>query len=181
MLAAFGNYRLLWNSNNYTKDIANGIQPYWVMWVMSVLDLYDATANVDQLREFAPWIEQRLDHAETILQAWDSPDDRSEIATGLESPCCASPSLDWSRDDDRMGFGFETPNLPEAQRAFRALLIGASARYSKLSLRPQDGLVMCPKPCASVVWLTVLVLLFRQLQRLATQAPHKSTRSCQNL
>jgi hypothetical protein len=120
------------------------------MWVLSVLDLYDATANVTALGSFAPWIEQRLDHAESILQAWDGPDGgRDEAlptATGSKqqqqqqqqqaeaepaphaADCCANPSLDWSRDDDRMGFGFESPNLPEARHAFRALIIGASAR-----------------------------------------------------
>ena len=43
-LAAFGNYKVLASSNNYTKDISNGIEPYWVMWVLSCLDYWDATA-----------------------------------------------------------------------------------------------------------------------------------------
>lgn len=30
---AFGNYDMLARSINYTKDISNTIQPYWIMWV----------------------------------------------------------------------------------------------------------------------------------------------------
>lgn len=129
-LAAFGNFEMLERSNNYTKNIrewllvlpvittafsplvaaANSIQPYWVMWVLSVLDLYDATGSNKMLLELQPWIEQRLDHALEVA-----------APTG---------TLGWSRDDDRMGFGFESPDRPEAFRAFLALLVGASRRYA---------------------------------------------------
>jgi hypothetical protein len=71
--------------------------------------------------DFRSGQEQRFDHAESILASWVDP----ENAGGFNNP-----SLDWSRDDDRMGFGFESPNLPEARNAFKALLVGASKRYS---------------------------------------------------
>jgi hypothetical protein len=125
------------------------------MWVLSVLDLYDATGNTTALRSFVPWVEvrserhisctarpparpaqrpvaertvidraqSRLDHAQSILSSWADPEN------GGGSPG-SSPSLDWSRDDERMGFGFESPNLPEARRSFMALLVGASRRYA---------------------------------------------------
>ena len=92
------------------------------MWVLSVIDLYDATGNTTALRSFVPWVEQRLDHASSILTKWADPE--SGATPG------GSPSLEWSRDDERMGFGFESPNLPEARQAFRALLVGAARRYS---------------------------------------------------
>ena len=40
------NYEMLWSSNEHTKGTMGnfgGIQPYWLMWCMSILDLYDAT------------------------------------------------------------------------------------------------------------------------------------------
>ena len=110
-LVAFGNYALLNNSNQYTKNIGNSIQPYWVMWVDTVLDFYDFTGDLGTVRGLASWVEQRLDHADFVATSG------------------TSTSLRWSRDDDRMGFGFESPDKPEARRAFLALLVGASRRY----------------------------------------------------
>lgn len=81
------------------------------MWVNSVLDYYDHTADLVGFKGLISHIEQRLDHALVV-------DGNSAI------------SLRWSRDDDRMGFGFESPDRPEARRAFRMLLIEASSRYS---------------------------------------------------
>jgi len=137
-LAAFGNYKVLASSNNYTKDIPNGIEPYWVMWVLSCLDYWDATAvsTNASLRQrkvcgcgrsqgvlgrqdkaamglLTPWIIQRLEHARVLY------------AQAVNS----SAALRWSRDDDRMGFGFEFSDIPEAQRAFRALTIEACSRF----------------------------------------------------
>eukprot|EP01043_Picozoa_sp_COSAG02_P052840 COSAG02_NODE_5754_length_4063_cov_16.384208_2_plen_896_part_00 len=124
VLAAFKNYEMLWSSNEHTKGTIGsfgGIQPYWLMWCSSILDLYDATGNVSAFKSYQPYIEQRFDHAESILSSWIDP----ENAGGFNNP-----SLDWSRDDDRMGFGFESPNLPEARNAFKALLVGTARRYS---------------------------------------------------
>ena len=60
-----------------------------------------------------PWIIQRLEHARVLY------------AQAVNS----SAALRWSRDDDRMGFGFEFSDIPEAQRAFRALTIEACSRF----------------------------------------------------
>jgi alpha-L-rhamnosidase len=80
------------------------------MWVLSVLDLYDATGDKDTLLSLQPWIEKRLNFGLVVA-----------APTG---------SLRWSRDDERMGFGFQSPDRPEAFRAFLALLAGASRRYA---------------------------------------------------
>jgi alpha-L-rhamnosidase len=124
VLAAFQNYEMLWSSNEHTKGTLGnfgGIQPYWLMWCESILDLYDATGNTTAFMSYQPYMEQRFDHAQTILSSWVDPENTAGFA---------SPSLDWSRDDDRMGFGFESPNLPEARNAFKALLVGSSRRYA---------------------------------------------------
>ena len=60
-----------------------------------------------------PWIIQRLEHARVLY------------AQAVNN----SAALRWSRDDDRMGFGFEFSDIPEAQRAFRALTIEACSRF----------------------------------------------------
>jgi len=48
-LAAFSKdtHGLLFSSLNYTKDIGNDIEPYWLMWVLSVLDNFAATGDED--------------------------------------------------------------------------------------------------------------------------------------
>ena len=115
-MAAFGNYDVLHKSNNYTKDISNGIQPYWVMWVLSCLDLWDKTANLAALTLMRPWITKRLDNA-------------LKLATQAGTPG-QHAGLGWSRDDDRMGFGFEFCDCAEAQKAFRALTIEACSRFA---------------------------------------------------
>ena len=113
-LSAFGNYKVLAQSATYTKSIANTIEPYWVMWVLSCMDYWDATADVAALTLLRPWIVKRLEHALVLAAAAATP-------TGA--------ALAWSRDDDRMGFGFEFCDKPEAQRAFRALTLEACARF----------------------------------------------------
>lgn len=95
------------------KNIANDIEPYWVMWVLSVLDFADVTGSTALLAELRPWVETRLAHARVLYT--------QAASTGA--------ALRWSRDDDRLGFGFEFPDQPEAQRAFRALTIEACHRY----------------------------------------------------
>eukprot|EP00041_Stephanoeca_diplocostata_P005151 m.57440 g.57440 ORF g.57440 m.57440 type:complete len:563 (-) comp15606_c0_seq8:2219-3907(-) len=113
-LYAFGNYDMLARSINYTKDINNNIQPYWVMWVLSVLDYHDFTGDSATLHAMRPWAEQRLETAFAIAQT------------------AGATPLVWSRDDERMGFGFESPNRPEAIRAFNALLVDAAKRYASV-------------------------------------------------
>ena len=86
-LAAFGNFEVLGSSNNYTKDISSGIDPYWVMWVLSCLDYWDATGDRPSMERMTTWIVQRLDHAQQLyIQAVNN-----------------SAALHWSREDDRMG------------------------------------------------------------------------------
>jgi len=53
-LVSLGNFQVLADSNNYTATISTPIQPYWVMWVLSVLDYYDASADVSLLKLLAP-------------------------------------------------------------------------------------------------------------------------------
>lgn len=113
-MVAFGNYQVLASSNNYTKNIPNNIEPYWVMWVNSVIDYWDATADRLLIDELTPWVVQRLERAKVLYK---------QALTG-------SAQLQWSRDDDRIGFGFEFPDIAEAQLAFRALTIEACSRWS---------------------------------------------------
>lgn len=117
-LTAFGpdTHALLRQSLNYTKSIGNDIEPYWVMWVLSVFDFYDATADRTTVQELIPWIELRLARARELYSQ----------ARQLNA------SLRWSRDDPRLGFGFEFPDIPRAQRAYRALVIAAVTGYSRV-------------------------------------------------
>lgn len=49
-LVAFGNFDMLARSNNYTKDIGNDIQPYWIMWCMSVRCVFRSMIHAHQGR-----------------------------------------------------------------------------------------------------------------------------------
>ena len=62
-----------------------------MMWVLSVADYFDATADANTVIELMPWLELRLAHAQALYSQ----------ALKL------SAALRWSRDDPRLGFGFE--------------------------------------------------------------------------
>ena len=91
------------------------------MWIDSVLDFHDYVGDLETVRNLVPWIEKRLDHADAVATSGPT------------------TTLRWSRDDDRMGFGFESPDKPEARRAFLALLVGASRRYAAVATELGNG------------------------------------------
>jgi hypothetical protein len=68
-LAAFSkdSHTLLAQSLNYTKNIGNDIEPYWIMWVLSVLDLFEATGDTTTFELLMPYIEKRLGRARDVL------------------------------------------------------------------------------------------------------------------
>ena len=74
-----------------------------------------ATGDEAALLYYQPWIEKRLVYSRDVLYPQ---------ATKFGA------SLRWSRDDPRMGFGFEFSDIPRAQYAFRALSIDAMSGYA---------------------------------------------------
>ena len=96
-LAAFTNdtHSLLNSSLQYTSSgSGGGIEPYLLMWVNSVADYFNATGDVEAVRNLAPAIESRLQRARDVV-----------YPRAVEGRA----SLRWSRDDERLGFGFESP------------------------------------------------------------------------
>lgn len=108
--------RVLRRNSVYCGGIGNGIRPYDAMYVLSVVDLFDWTGNATALLSVVGPVEKKLAKARDSLFP--------------KAVSNASASFDWSRDDPRMGFGFESPNIPEAQRAYTALCVEAFRRWS---------------------------------------------------
>ncbi|KAJ1463158.1 bacterial alpha-L-rhamnosidase-domain-containing protein [Pelagophyceae sp. CCMP2097] len=106
--------RLLAASLNLTSRSSTDIEPYKLMWVLTLCDHFEAYGDVETLNLLA-------DHAEGFLR-----DARDRVAPQARN---GTASLRWSRDDSRLGYGFEFPDIPRAQCAYRALFIEASRRF----------------------------------------------------
>ena len=137
-LAAFDAAFALANASLFfTKDThGDKIEPYWEMWVLTVLDYVEASGDVAALDKLRPSVELALKRANASVL----PEARQLAA-----------SLRWSRDDPRVGFGFEFPDLPEAQRCYRALAMGAMRRYGASGAR------------GAAVWAETAARLVREL------------------
>ena len=115
-LAAFGRsaYPLVSSSNEYCATIGNGIEPYNLMWVLSVLDYNDMAGDAPAFAQILPKVLKQLERTRDVV---------------YPAAIRNQAHLRWSRDDDRMGFGFEFPDIPNAQCAYRALAAAAMTRF----------------------------------------------------
>ena len=117
-LAAFGSsvHPLLAMSNEYLSTVTHdgNIEPYKMMWVLSVVDYFDASGDKRAFARIAPKVAQQLVHARDVV---------------YPAAVAGNAALAWSREDDRMGFGFEYPDIPHAQCAYRALAAEAASRF----------------------------------------------------
>ena len=115
-LAAFGRsaYPLVSSSNEYCATIGNDIEPYNLMWVLSVLDYNDIAGDAAAFAHILPKVLSQLKRTRDIV---------------YPAAMHNQAHLRWSRDDDRMGFGFEFPDIPNAQCAYRALAAAAMTRF----------------------------------------------------
>ena len=116
LLAAFGNVEIANASLYYTAAVGNSIKPYDLMWVLTALDLYDFLGDASM---FAPGTAVSI-KLETVLTA--ARDSLVPAARNL------SAALRWSRDDERMGYGWEFCDAPFPQHAYRALAAEAWRR-----------------------------------------------------
>jgi len=114
LLAAFGSREIARDSLEYTASVGNSIKPYDVMWVLTLLDYVDWSGDVSALGgALGAKVGDVLAAARDVLV----PAARGDAA-----------ALRWSRDDPRMGFGFEFADIPPAQCAYRALAAEAWRR-----------------------------------------------------
>lgn len=118
-LVAFGNYDFVRKNLLYTSGQYNGIESYSLYWVQSLIDYFYYTND-----------------AETVLQLTGNACHKLDRAYQFYNDL---PSLSFYGWDERLGGGFEQPNLPETQLAYRALAIQAWKRFA-------DMMQECGKP-----------------------------------
>lgn len=104
-LAAFANYDFVLKNLHYTEGRPNGVESYELYWVLSLVDYYRYTGDAHGVRGLLPKALARLDHACEIY--------------GTNPPLCF-----WGWDE-RLGAGFENPDLTENQHSYKLLSIHA--------------------------------------------------------
>ena len=83
-LAAFGTsvFPLLANSNLYCSGVGNNIEPYWLTWVLSVLDYNDATNDAAAFRTMLPLVDKWLGRARDTVPARTEQIGQPALVTG---------------------------------------------------------------------------------------------------
>lgn len=110
-MVAFGNYDFVKQNLFYTSTQFNGIAGYSLYWVLSLVDYFDYTGDrqtFDRLKENAC---NKLDIAYEHYGK--------------------SPDLQFFGWDERLGAGFENPNCPESQNAYKMLSLRAWNEFSR--------------------------------------------------
>jgi hypothetical protein len=104
-LAAFGNYDYVLQNLRFTASYSNGIESYELYWVFSLIDYYRYSGDREGTASLLPDTVLRLDHAWRIYGT--------------------NPKLGFFGWDERLGAGFEHPDIAENQNAYGMLAIRA--------------------------------------------------------
>lgn len=110
-LVAFANYDMIKKNIAYTSSQNNGIAAYSLYWVLSLIDYFNYTGDTTFLKEYADNADKRLEKA---YNEYDQ-----------------SPQLNFMGWDERLGAGFENPQIKEAQNTYKMLCINAWKQFSK--------------------------------------------------
>jgi len=111
-IVAFGNYDFVKRNIDYTSTQSNGIRSYALYWVLSLIDYYKYTGDSLTLKKYIPNACAKLDDAYKVYGT--------------------NPNLEFYGWDERLGSGFEHPNLPEPQNAYKMLSIRTWKEFSAL-------------------------------------------------
>ncbi|MGH2642670.1 MAG: alpha-L-rhamnosidase C-terminal domain-containing protein, partial [Chitinophagaceae bacterium] len=110
-LAAFGNYGMVKKTLAYTADNSNGIPAYSLYWVLSLVDYFNYTGDTSFLKKY-------IGTADTILtKAYYKYDHLPPLGF-----------MGWS---ERLGAGFDNPQIPEAENTYRMLCIDAWRQFAR--------------------------------------------------
>lgn len=111
-MVAFGNYDFVKANIVNTADLNNGILSYSLYWVLSLIDYINYTGDVQFAEKYIENASKKLDLA---FQHYGQ-----------------SPKLGFFGWDERLGAGFENPNIAEAQRAYSMLSIRSWIEFGRL-------------------------------------------------
>jgi hypothetical protein len=109
-MVAFGNFDFVKKNIIYTSTQGNGIRSYELYWVLSLIDYYKYTGDTATLKKFINNACAKLDEAYRVYGT--------------------NPNLEYYGWDERLGAGFEHPNSPEPQSAYKMLSIRAWQEFS---------------------------------------------------
>lgn len=110
-MVAFGNYDFVKKNIEYTSTQSNGIRSYALYWVLSLIDYYRYTGDKEMLIKYTDNARAKLDDAYKVYGN--------------------NPNLEFFGWDERLGAGFEHPNLPEPQNAYKMLSIRVWKEFSE--------------------------------------------------
>jgi alpha-L-rhamnosidase len=102
-LVAFGNYDFVKKNILYTSTQSNGIRSYALYWVLSLIDYYKYTSDTITFKNLITNACGKLNDAYTAYGT--------------------NPNLEYYGWDERLGAGFEHPNITEPQNAYKMLSI----------------------------------------------------------
>ncbi|MFD1141131.1 alpha-L-rhamnosidase C-terminal domain-containing protein [Larkinella insperata] len=110
-LVAFGNFDFVRKNIAFTAPQDNGIAAYSMYWVLGLVDYFTYTGDTAFFRTYLDNASQRLEKA---FRQFD-----------------ALPNLGFMGWDERLGAGFERPQIAESQHAYRWLCINAWSKFSQ--------------------------------------------------
>jgi alpha-L-rhamnosidase len=111
-MVAFGNYDFVKANLINTSGLNNGIASYSLYWVLSLIDYFNYTGDTDFVNKYIANAGAKLDLAYKHFGQ--------------------SPSLGFYGWDERLGAGFENPDITESQRAYSMLSIRVWTEFGNL-------------------------------------------------
>ena len=111
-LVAFGNYDFVRKNLLYTSEQYNGIESYSLYLAQSLVDYFNYTNDKETVQQL---IDNACKKLESAYRQYDE-----------------LPSLTFYGWDERLGGGFEHPNNPETQLAYRMLAIQSWNQFAKV-------------------------------------------------
>lgn len=112
-LIAFGNYDFVLQNLRYTAIHTNGIESFELYWIFSLIDYYKHTGDRKGVNDLLPQAMLRLKHAYDIY--------------------AANPPLGFFGWDERLGAGFENPDIEANQISYQLLALEAWSQFSIVS------------------------------------------------
>ncbi len=111
-MVAFGNYDFVKANTINTADLNNGILSYSLYWVLSLIDYANYTGDLEFVQKY---IDNACNKLNIAYQHFGK-----------------SPKLGFYGWDERLGAGFENPNIRESQYAYSMLTIRSWVEFAHL-------------------------------------------------
>ncbi len=111
-LAAFANYDFVLENLKYTSTRPNGIESFELYWLLSLADYYDFTGDAKGTEALSDEAVKRLEHANEVFDK--------------------NPPLSFFGWDERLGAGFENPDIPGNRLSYKLLSIECFNKYANI-------------------------------------------------